>query len=404
MSEPIRGARRLLALLAVAAVAAGCAGGDANGEGAGESEAGYSPWTTRVEMRVGDAEGPGALSSVFAVVETPDGGVVVTEPQFGRVVAFASDGTFSAIVAERGEGPGEVGIPGAVFVLGDTLVVSDFQRAALHLFGPDFTFIDQVAFRIATAGSSFGGRPTYPFADGSVGVVAPATPASAPGGGEPHDLWLRADRQGVVVDTLLVIPAVGRSLQVEHMGRPLFRESPVDATALANGAPDGSGLVVVHRPLAAAPGPATLTVLRLGPSGDTLALAEVPYEAQAFTPAHRDSVAERLARGAPGVDPEAGDPRLAQAIREAIPAAPTWPGVDEVALGADGSVWLRARRGLAEQAVWWVLDAELRPTGRVELPVDARMVQVGLERIWTVELDSRDVPSVVRRRVRAAGR
>jgi hypothetical protein len=50
----------------------------------------------------------------------------------------------------------------------------------------------------------------------------------------------------------------------------------------------------------------------------------------------------------------------------------------------------------ASFARWDVLDGDLSPLGRVDLPVDLELKVVGKERIYGVELGELDVPRIVR--------
>ena len=83
--------------------------------------------------------GPGDY--IFQFVEAgrlfPDGSAVFADWD-GEVVVLSPDGTTHKVLARRGEGPGEVTFPYAVFVLGqDSVLVPDSRQSRLTLFVGD---------------------------------------------------------------------------------------------------------------------------------------------------------------------------------------------------------------------------------------------------------------------------
>lgn len=162
----------------------------------------------------GDEAGEGVLSTVWGVAVSEDGHVFLSEPPFARVVEFNPDGTFSRVVGARGDGPGEFRVPGVLSWRGDSLAVTDFQRG-IHLFSPDGEFADLISFRI-NDGSSFGLRPVFPLADGSVLAWGPAGNSEIIEGTVTHETWLRMSRDGVVIDTLVVASVEGRLFSVRY--------------------------------------------------------------------------------------------------------------------------------------------------------------------------------------------
>ncbi|MYE18057.1 MAG: hypothetical protein F4Y07_16430 [Gemmatimonadetes bacterium] len=83
--------------------------------------------------------GPGDYIFQFANAGRlfPDGGAVVAD-QDGEVVVLSPDGTTYKVLATRGEGPGEVTFPYAVFVIGqDSVLVPDSRQSRLTLFVDD---------------------------------------------------------------------------------------------------------------------------------------------------------------------------------------------------------------------------------------------------------------------------
>lgn len=358
-------------------------------------------WMVERSTVFGDADGPGALSQIFDVDVAPDGRVVLSEPQFTRVAAFAPDGTFLHEIGRRGEGPGEFLVPGALTWLADTLVVTDF-RLGLGLFDLDGGFHGRVSFQIPTVGGSgFPVMPMAPLADGGVLALAPVATGAALSGAVSHEVWLRTDRGGAIEDTLLRLPLAGRFAQVragEGQGRS--GQHPTAWGTLTAMPPSMGFLVAVDRaPAEAGAAEHTFRVVRVDLHGDTVASTEVSYVPVALTAVHRDSIA--AAEGTAWAEAVGMAPGPAvDAYRDQVPWPDSWPPVTSLLVADDGSVWLRREGPVADSVAWDVLDAELDAVGRVHLPaaLDVKVVTSGA--VYGVELDDLDVPRVVRYAVR----
>jgi hypothetical protein len=68
-------------------------------------------------------------------VAADDGTVAVLDPQLPRVHVFTPEGARAGSFGRRGGGPGEFTQPMDVAVSGDTILVRDFGRSAIQLFG-----------------------------------------------------------------------------------------------------------------------------------------------------------------------------------------------------------------------------------------------------------------------------
>ena len=342
----------------------------------------------------GDAEGEGALSSVWSVAVSTDGHVYLSEPQFARVVAFNPDGTFDRVVGGRGDGPGEFRIPTLLTWRGDSLAVGDFQRG-ISLFGPDGAYVTSVSFTLTDGASAFGIRPIILLPDGSVAALSIAGNSDVTSGAVAHEFWLKTSRDGVIVDTLARVPLEGRLYEAEVNGRGGSGMHPMAWSDLVATPPDGSSLVFVRRPAAEASGAATYQVVRVGPDGDTLATAALSYEPVPLTDAHVDSITTEMAERWAAMA-EATVPAAAAAIKAQLPWPAYQPPVTAVMAGSDGSVWLRREMAGTPAARWEVFDANLSPMGWVELPKALDVKVVARDGFYAVELDEMDVPRVVR--------
>src|SRR5690606_4547128 len=121
-------------------------------------------------------------------------------------------------------------------------------------------------------------------------------------------------------------------------GRDLRLAAPFDDGPLAALMPDGSGVVVVERRAAHAPGDATFTVRLIGPDGDTRFARTVPYRALALPEAVVAREVERLHSGLPEPRPSAGEVRGALEAADFLPR--TLAPVSRLAPTQDGRIWI----------------------------------------------------------------
>ena len=341
----------------------------------------------------GAEDGDGALSSVWGVAVSEDGHVFLSEPPFARVVEFNPDGTFSRVVGARGDGPGEFRVPGVLSWRGDSLAVTDFQRG-IHLFSPDGEFADLISF-VINDGSSFGLRPVFPLADGSVLAWGPAGNSEIIEGTVTHETWLRMSRDGVVIDTLVVASVEGRLFSVRYQEGGWSGAHPFSWDPLRAAPPTGTSLVVVDRPVATNGESGTYQVLRVGLDGDTLNATNPAYDPIPVLDSQIDSIASEMAQGR-AERLNATVPALTAAIADQIVWPDYQPPVTEVLCGSDGSVWLRREVVGVSSARWEILAEDLSPIGWVDLPFGLEVKVVARDWVYGVELDDLDVPTVVR--------
>ena len=350
--------------------------------------------TATRSVSFGDEEGEGALSSVWGVAVSGSGGVILSEPQFARVVEFRADGTVYRVVGGRGDGPGEFRLPGAVSWRGDSLAVTDFQRG-ISLFAPDRSFATMIAFTINDGSSPFGLRPIFALADGLVAAMAPASNSAVTDGATTQEVWLKTSRDGGIVDTLLTLGLEGRLYSVRFQERVRSGAHPVSWAPLFTTPPSMTSLVVVERAPAATAEAATYRVLRIGLDGDTLQVVTVPDEPLPLTAGQVDSIALAMAEGwAQGSDAPA--PSVVRAIRDQLDWPAFQPPVTAVLAGDDGSIWVRRETLDAPSALWEILNEDLGQVGRVTLPMEFELKVVARNWVYGVELDEFDVPKVVR--------
>jgi len=376
-----------LGILVSAVVLGGCSG-----------EAGVEESLPRLDVTrsttFGDEEGEGALSGVFGVAESADGHLFLSEPQFARVIEFNPDGTFSRVIGGRGRGPGEFSVPGGLWWRADSLAVSDFSRG-IHLFSPEGEFVDLIFFYINDGSSAFGLRPMFLLADGSVAAFAPASSGEIERGSVTHETWLKASRDGAIIDTLAVVGIEGRQFSIRFKGSIRSGTHPLSWAPLVYAPPSGTSLVIVDRPAATGVDNAKYHVVRVGVNGDTLKSAMVSYDPVPVRPEQIDSMAVAIAEGwAERLNATVSS--VAASISDQVEWPAYQPPVTALLCGRDGTVWLRRETLGVTSARWDILNEDLSPIGWVDLPKKLDLKVVARDHAYGVELDEFDVPTVVR--------
>lgn len=104
------------------------------------------------------------LSFPTAVEPLQSGGLLIGDATSSRIFVYAPDGTLVRLIGRRGQGPGEFVVPGAMAVLGDTvLAVADWQIERLTLLDlrtgePSHSFqIGGLAYSLAWRGDTLMG-------------------------------------------------------------------------------------------------------------------------------------------------------------------------------------------------------------------------------------------------------
>lgn len=351
--------------------------------------------------RYGAAEGPGALSAVFDVAVSSTGRVFVSEPSFGRVVAFEPDGGFAGVVGTRGPEEGQFLAPGKMGWRGDTLTVVDFRRG-VSLFSQDGTYHGRVSFRAGAGDPAF---PVHPFVllpEGAVAAMAPVPTGLVAEGAVTAETWLRTDRSGRVLDTLLTRDLTGTATVVELDGRRGTLNHPLAPDPLWLSAPDGSFFVLVDRRPPPSAEDAAFRLFKIDPRGDTLVRASVPFRPRVVDEEVRDSIARAVGvRWAErtGLAPE----RVAEELDRQIPWPPFRPAVTQLLVGTDHRLWLRREGPVGDSVRWEVRDDALGPAGHVYLPDALEVKAATADHVYGVVRDVDGVPSVVRYRVRPEG-
>ncbi len=351
----------------------------------------------------GAADGPGALTAAFDVAVSPQGRILVSEPSLAEIAVFDAQGAFLQTIGRRGEGPGEFQTPGAIRFKGDTLTVLDFM-SGINLFTVDGEFIDRVSFTLPTPPElGFPTRPALLLADGSVACFAPLRSMLIVSGEVTHESWVKADRSGALVDTLVKYPVDGRYSSFRLPEGPPYVGPPATPwDDILGMPPDGSLLVMVNRTAALSGTEPVVELFRIDLSGDTVHSRSIRYDPVPLTTDWRDSVAYSWAQKEADRRNLTAD-RLAGIYLEGMDWPAHHPAVSAVVVGGDGTIWMRREIPIGDSIRWDLVDSDFEPVGFTFLPMDFTVKRVSRSAAWGVERDEYDVPSVVRYDVNGAG-
>lgn len=324
------------------------------------------PLLDLAESGTGD---PHNFYQVRDVKRLPDGGIVVVNRGSNEIRTFSPDGSFVGAVGGHGEGPGEFTNLQQVEVVGDSLLARDI-RSRVTLFGPDLRHIRTMQLDDDVTDLRYLGG-------GTLIVQAVTGYPEVYGVIRPPEVLLSYDLEGVRLDS--IGPTPGSEMYVAEMlsGPPLFgKESVLDTHdgRIFKGSSD------------------EMQIEEIGASGETVRILRIPDYPLALTP--DQILEERQARL--DIPLPAGvtslPPFFVQAIED-MPSPETRPAYADMRVDPAGAVWLRPLLGQSERGGperWLVLAPDGAWLGRVKVPADFRVTEVGLDEIlgvWTSELD-----------------
>lgn len=314
-------------------------------------------------------------------------------PGRAGIRVFDQEGGYLRSVARSGEGPGEFQSVGDFGFVGDTLWARNWPTPRISLFT-----LDGEHLRTDRSDLSHG-RP-FSSPQSVTGLLADgrayATPQGNPLGVEERIEVpvLIGDRSMTDADTLFSRP-LPTGMYVPRVGS--WSYAPFPKPPFFEVFPDGTGVLVVRWD-DSEPGVVRLT--RFDPGGNPVLRQELVFEPREVPPeAIREVVAEGMRKAAAPV--EAARRRgasvsndLESMVRRALDVPEYYPPVQDVAAGADGSIWLRPT-GQADVNRWVVLGPEGSRLYEVELPAGVRVQQATVNRAWATRTDDLDVPYVV---------
>ena len=257
----------------------------------------------------------------------------------------------------------------------------------------------------AGGGGEYPARPERPLRDGTFIGSAPVVAQARPDGTMKESPYARFDADGAVLSRVWAMPLAPHdiiAIMNEYgigsiYGDQLF----ADGYDVSIGDDD---LLVLERRAWTGTGDPAVTVTKIGPDGDTVLAAPVPYDPVPLSAGRFDSAVAAEFERLSGY----GSPVTEADIRDAMYRPAYLPAVRGLMRAADGAIWLRRFDPVESETgmpmtEWWVLDARGVPLARALFPADLRVAVVDGETVWGIETDELDVQYIVRYRLVKGG-
>jgi hypothetical protein len=348
-------------------------------------------WTAQLRTRIGEVDGPAALTEVFDLEIGTNGEIYVGQPRTWNVLVFSSQGQPLRTIGRRGQGPGEFQTVGRLGWIGDTLWVLNFRN--VNLFRPDGSFVRRVApATLPNLGE--GVRMLLPgpiLSDGSILLIPESDPAAVARGDVRMEPVVRSTQAGELIDTMAVVSVMGRTVYLNIQRRAAREAHPVADAPLWLNTADGQGLVLVERSVHGRSPAREFRVMRINLAGDTIVSSTFRYQPVAITAEWRNQLFSRLTSRHARSDPPAA---VERELREQITLPAVHAPVTQLVPGRDGTIWLRREDAAGTMVDWWVLDAGAALLGMVQLPAGLRVLRADQQTVWGVLKDELDVTRI----------
>lgn len=338
----------------------------------------------------GDSGEP--LTWVGQALLRPDGTIVVSQPTVLSVRLYDSRGENPRVLGGRGEGPGEFSGMERIGRHGDSLFASDWQARRVSFFSPEGEFLSSRGWSLrADPGDEVAGVPVVTgvpsllLNDGTALVRAISLVPFVPPDQEERSVRripiLRVDAEGTVKNVVAYEERDRIQVPIMDGGRPYPVTPPFPEEPLIAFDPFGEGVVIAKRRIGKEDESRVFVVLRVNSAGDTVVRRDFPYDAE---PIPEEVLSEEVARQRDGLSRRFGAAPDVPNITRAMYSRgliPEWSvPVTHLAVGADGSIWLRREDTGEDVLIWMVLDQDLRPKGTVRLP-RAELVSDALDQV-----------------------
>lgn len=343
------------------------------------------------------------LSRVTAIAAARDSSLYLADPSLGAILNLTPNGDFRRVLGRRGSGPGEFNAPLLVGFHRDTLWAVDPASVRLTLLPTRGPGVVTVPLGLSAATlpdrsrpQARQGLPSAVLPDGNLLIEQPVRDSQDGGTQWSQVLLLRASRNLEVLDTIAQ-SSMTHSMMVfvnrdgeEHLVQP-FGDDPLYAVSS-----DGSLLVLVHREVPAKGGKGTFTVTGWRGGKEKLFERRVEYDGRRIVRNAVDSVIQLFTN--PRSKGGYGSHVPADSLRRRLYRPATYPPVESVRVSRNGMIWLKVRLADSPEGVgdWLVLSPRGFEMYRVSLPATFRMLEADRRTVWGVDVDSLDVPLLVR--------
>ncbi len=368
-------------------------------------------WQPEIEGRIGSLDTPDqSLTEVGHVLIGPDEQLYISQPRDDDIRGYDARGSLTGMIGRSGEGPGEFANIDRIGLRGDTLYVADSGLGRVSFFALDGRFLSSTQWVTEPfrAGDAFF-SPTAPHVlvgDG-IALARPGFDMLMPPIRNDRMIFrvrvpfFRMDRPLQVVDTLVWQERSWTSAAVVRGGETFWSRCPFVDFPLAELMTDGSGVVIVDRRAAPSTDAAEFHVTLIGPAGDTTFSRSFPYRPVAMPAVAVQRAAERgRALHAQGSRTPPSTSEIERALRRADCIPMTLPPVSGLVTTQDGSIWLKREDAFGDSVLWNALDRAGRLRGKLRLPRAQNIAAATGDVLAAVELDTFDVPYVVRYRLR----
>ncbi|HEU0016553.1 MAG TPA: hypothetical protein VFQ45_22925 [Longimicrobium sp.] len=361
-------------------------------------------WTLVRDLRIGSQDRPSyTLSRVGDVAIGRNGDIYVAQPQEKVIRQFDARGAYVRTFGRGGAGPGEFQALERIGWKGDSLWAADPVQHRITFFDARGRVLQST--RAATEVIPGTGYPTGPaaaLADGSlVGQPIPSTASIQQGTARTLPL-LRMDRTGAVRGGFGPLEVRGHFEVIRRARLVMNMDVPLPFNSLWDAAPDGSGVVVVHRPIPAGAERTRFRVARYRPSGQVVFDRAYNFTPHPVSAASRDSIHDELAQFFLRTRFVQAAAQARSFARDSVPLPRFQPPVTDVTYGRDGTIWLGRERLGTRTVEYTVLGPDGAIIAVAAVPAGVRIVQAQRDAVWGVERDEMDVEYVVRFRVAPA--
>jgi hypothetical protein len=369
---------------------------------ASSAATGQTPRALRLqeELRIGSIDRENYdFSFISGIAVADDGRMFVGQPLEHTVRVYSPAGSFLRRIGREGGGPGEMrGVDGVGWV-GNALYVLDWRLGRLTQFNTMGR-----AVRIWSAvqhdwGDAFSPMPpSMRMMNGSL-ITTPNyyTPPGKSLTSLPLSL---VDPEGKYVKDIAQL-SVGTQVKVVKSSSGWTSPIPLpDATSTLSAVlPVQSSVILVDRKAPGTSGRTSYTIRRIAADGSTAysrtyTLPPVNISRSAVE-REIDSAVARSVRARPVPENDVRD-LYNLAWSDVTHQSP----VDQIAVGADGSVWLRAGAFGEPKATWYAHAPDGTLLGYTTLPGSAKVHHVTATRVWVSERGEYDEEYVVRYRIR----
>jgi hypothetical protein len=344
------------------------------------------------------------LSAVSDLALDPDGSLYLSDFRFPAVLQLEANGTLRRTIGRAGAGPGEFRSVLKLGVCRDSLWVVDPSQVRVTLFpraGRGVSTIPFGAYARTVRGSNWPqsrlGVPVALLPDGGILVQENIPVSNDPADGLSRTLLLRTDRALGVRDTLARLPKPHSVMVFVYDDGESHYIQPFSDDAMYAVSSDGGVLVTVSRGASTQPEEHEFQVA-IRRDGARSLFRTISYQPDPLPSRVVDSAVRALATPRDYEGPPL--PITADSIRRRLFRPAFYPPVEQVGVGRDGTVWLKIRFGddrpPAGMAEWLMLSPRGFPMARVAIPASFRLLEVDGEKLYGVEGDPADVPSLVR--------